>query len=134
MERKVEAMRFHLAKAFQLLDDVEVLMQNARYTSIISRLYYACFHAASALLLSKELTSKTHKGLQVLLQQQFVLPGILDPSQARFFARLFEERMEDDYGDFYIADKDDVVGYINPAKDFISSIENILNKYVSEQQ
>jgi uncharacterized protein (UPF0332 family) len=85
MERKVEAMRFHLAKASQLLDDVEVLMQNARYTSIISRLYYACFHAGSALLLSKELTSKTHKGLQVLLQQQFVLPGILDPSSRSWY-------------------------------------------------
>ncbi len=132
MERKVEAMRFHLFKAFQLLDDVEVLMRNARYTSIISRLYYACFHAAFALLLSRDLTSKTHKGLQVLLQQHFVLSGQLDPWQAKFFARLFEERMEDDYGDFYIADRDDVASYINPAKDFISNIDNILNKYVAD--
>ena len=134
MERKVEAMRFHLSKAFQLMDDVEVLMQNGRYTSIISRLYYACFHAASALLLTHVLTSKTHKGLHVLLHQHLVLSGILARSQAKFFARLFEERMEDDYGDFYIADKDDVASYIDPAKGFISNIENIINKYVSDQQ
>ena len=131
MERKLEAIKLHLLKAYQLLEDVDVLLENTRYTSIISRLYYACFHAASALLLSKELTSKTHKGLQVLLQKHFVVEGVLDFSQAKFFARLFEERMEDDYGDFYISNKEDVINYINPAKDFISNIDNILRDYVS---
>ena len=100
MERKPEAIKLHLLKAYQLLKDVDVLLENTRYTSIISRLYYACFHAASALLLFK-----MHKGLQVLLQKHFVIKGVLGFSQAKFFARLFEVRIEDDYSDFYIDGK-----------------------------
>lgn len=133
MERKIKAMQFHLAKASHLLDDVRVLMEHGRYTSIISRLYYACFHAATALLLTKDITSKTHKGLQVLLQQQFVKPKILDPSLAKFFARLYEERLEDDYGDSYIADQEDVTSYIEPATHFVTNIKNLIHNYVTDQ-
>jgi len=133
MDKQRESIRFHLLKANQLIDDVNVLLANERYTSIISRLYYACFHATTSFLLYKNKASRTHKGLQALLYQEFVVKNEFDAQHAKFFARLFAERMEDDYGDFYIANANDVIGFIQPAKDFILYITEIVTHEHNQQ-
>lgn len=60
-------------------------------------MYYGCYHAALALLLTKNLTSKTHKGAKSELSKHFVLKGIFDSKQAKFYSNLLQERMTSDY-------------------------------------
>jgi uncharacterized protein (UPF0332 family) len=134
MNRKEETIRLKLLKSQSLLAEVEVLMAHKFYVSAISRLYYSCFHATKALLLTKDLLSKTHSGTINQLHQHFVLAGLFDPVQATFFSRLMQERIDDDYSDFMIISEDEVREYIQPAKEYITYIEHLIESYFQQNK
>ena len=129
MNRKDESIRLKLLKSQSLLAEVAVLMTHEFYVSAISRLYYSCFHATKALLLTKDLLPKTHSGVINQLHQHFVLTGSFDANQATFFSRLMQERIDDDYSDFMIINKEEVLEYIEPAKEYVAYIEQLIEEY-----
>lgn len=63
MNPNQEIIQLKLAKAKQLFNEVNVLIDNSFYNTAINRLYYSCFHATKALLLTKDLIPKTHNHL-----------------------------------------------------------------------
>ena len=75
---RMQAIALKLQKAHSLLNEAEVLMENKFYATVINRLYYACFHASKELLLTKDLTPKTHSSVISMLHQHFVQPGLFD--------------------------------------------------------
>src|SRR6185437_11299878 len=95
------------------------------YGTAINRLYYSCYHVTKALLLTKGLVPKTHSGVATMLNQNFVLTGEFDKSQAAFFSKLMHERIDDDYSDFVIVEYDEIDEFIEPAKAYISYVENL---------
>lgn len=127
MNDRLLSIQLKLSKAKTLLSEARILVENKGYNSVISRLYYACYHATCALLLTKALQSKTHKGLPVILNKEFVSDGTLDHEKSAFFARLMQERMDEDYGDFLIADEDTIAEFFQPAIQYINYIEKIIN-------
>ena len=134
MNSRSEAIKYQLQMAHQLLYDAEILLEHGGYNSAISRLYYACFHATTALLQSRGLTAKTHNGLLAVLNKEFVLKGEFDPSQASFFSRLLRERLDGDYGKYLIIDKDEVMVNLKPTKEYITYIEILLQQHEPNQQ
>lgn len=97
-----EIIRLKIEKAKSMMDEVDVQLQNRFYITAINRLYYSCYHATKALLLTKNLVPKTHSGVIVLLNQHFVLTGLFSESKSSFLSKLMHERIDDDYGDFLI--------------------------------
>ena len=71
MSRKEAAIQLKLQHADSALKEAEVLLQNNLYNGAVSRMYYACFHATLALLLTKDLTPKTHIGAATELHTHF---------------------------------------------------------------
>ena len=126
MDIQITSIKLKLSKAKELLGDAKILFENGGYNSVISRLYYACYHATVALMLTKQLQPKTHKGLAVLLHKEFVSKGVFDPAHSAFFSKLMQERTLDDYGDFLIADKEDVTSFMQPAIEYVSYIEKFI--------
>lgn len=122
------SIQLKMTKAKTLLSEVEILINHKGYNSIISRLYYACYHATSALLLTKGLQSKSHKGLSVVLNKEFVLKGYFDIEKSAFFARLMQERMDEDYGDFIVIDEEIINEFYEPSKEYIQYIEILVNE------
>lgn len=57
-------------------------------------------------LLTKDLIPKTHSGTVNMLHQHFVQTGEFDTSQASFYSRLLQERIEEDYSDTIIEDEE----------------------------
>lgn len=53
---------YRMGKARQLLHDVDVLIENELWNSTINRMYYACFHAVSALRIKNGIEVKSHMG------------------------------------------------------------------------
>ncbi|MEO8416993.1 MAG: HEPN domain-containing protein [Ginsengibacter sp.] len=88
--------KLRIEKAKRLLLEIEPLMKLQFYTTVINRLYYSCFHATFALLLTKSITPKTHKGLATMLNLQFVTTGEFETNKAAFFGDLLKERIRDD--------------------------------------
>ncbi|ANH83336.1 hypothetical protein A8C56_22220 [Niabella ginsenosidivorans] len=116
-----------LRKAHALFNEVETLIQFGYYTTAVNRLYYACFHAVKALLLTKDLIPKTHSGTVALLHKHFVQAQLFDIQQASFYSRIMQERIDDDYNDFILTDKDEVNSFVSPAKELIAYIERLID-------
>ena len=129
MTDKALVIKLKLDKATALMNEVEILLENHFYTTAISRLYYSCFHATRALLLTKDLMTKTHSGVIALLHKQFVQEGNFDESQAAFLSRLMKERIEGDYNDFIINNITEIEAYIIPAKNYLTYVISLIDAH-----
>ena len=127
MNKKEDSIKNKIEKAVSLMNEVDILMENTFYTTAISRLYYSCFHVTKALLLTKNLIPKTHRGVDVLLHEHFVKVNEFDPEQASFFGTLMQERMDDDYSDYMIVNIGEIVTYIKPAKSYLLYVLSLIN-------
>jgi uncharacterized protein (UPF0332 family) len=128
MTPKEQAIELKMRKARALMSEVEIQIQNHFYQTAINRLYYSCFHATKALLLSKDFVPKTHSGIITMLHQHFVLQGLFDKDRAAFFSKLMQERIDDDYSDFMITQLDEIKEFIEPAKKYVTYIEQLLEQ------
>ena len=115
-----KAIKLKLQKAKAFLNEADILLDNKFYSTVINRLYYSCFHATKALLLTKDIIPKTHSGVIAMLHQHFVQPGGFNIEMASFFSRLMQERIEEDYSDIIIEDEQTAKTFIKPAREYIS--------------
>ncbi|MDQ6814829.1 MAG: HEPN domain-containing protein [Bacteroidota bacterium] len=131
MSRVEAAIELKLKKAKALMDEVDFQLRNGFYNTVINRLYYSCFHATKALLLTQDSVPKTHSWVSTLLHQKFVTTGMFNPSFASFFNKLMNERIDDDYSDFMITEPEEIEPFILPGKEYldytISVVRNIIN-------
>ncbi len=130
MNRKKEAIELKIKKALALMNEVDFQLENQFYNTAINRIYYSCFHATKALLLTKDLVPKTHSGVSTLLHQEFVLNGLFDASHASFFTKLMNERIDDDYSDFMITDEEEVEEFITPVKEYFSYTISLISHFM----
>ena len=125
-DAKEQSIQLKLEKAKSLLEEIDVLMQHQFYSTAINRIYYACFHATKAILISKDIIPKTHNGVVAMLHKHFVNEGEFDIEQASFFSRLMQERIDDDYSDYVIVSEETVNEFFALAKQYVNYIENLI--------
>lgn len=104
-EGKAESAAEDLARARRELRAAELLLQNGEPRIAASRIYYAAFHAARALLFAEGHEPTTHAGVQSLLALHYVKTGRLPPETIRLIARLERYRDEADYAEVYVEDE-----------------------------
>ena len=127
------SIQLKLDKAKSLLHEIPFLQQHHFNATIINRLYYACYHATKALLLTKSFVPKTHNGVVSMLHQHFVLHDIFNIEKASFFSRLMQERLDDDYSDFAIVEDEVVEEFAEPAKEYVKYIESLILQKMKQQ-
>jgi uncharacterized protein (UPF0332 family) len=67
--------QYRLERAREALAEAVVLLDSGHANTGVTRLYYACFYAVSALLLTKGLTATRHSGLRMLFHQHVIRAG-----------------------------------------------------------
>ncbi len=55
--------RYRLEKAREVYEAARILYEAGQWNSAVNSLYYACFYSASALLLYKHISAKSHAGV-----------------------------------------------------------------------
>lgn len=131
MTAEIEALARHrLSRAREALAEGEILLLNESHSGAVNRFYYGAFHAARALLATRQVDSPRHSGVISLFQKHFVKSGVITPDSARALPRAFEKRQKGDYGDFatYTAEeaqhvRDDVRAFIDSCA---AALERIL--------
>lgn len=118
---------YRLRKANQLLHDVDILIENELWNSTINRMYYACFHAVSALLIKNGVKVKTHMGVRQAFGLHFVKTGKVSLELGRKFSRIYDKRQSSDYDDFIEFTKEEVEKLYPQIKEFIKTIESLVN-------
>jgi len=89
--------RLHLDRAEDCIADAELLLAASRSGAAVSRAYYAMFHAATAALLHRGITRRSHQGVIAAFGQVFAKSGHVDVRLHRRFADAFDLRQESDY-------------------------------------
>lgn len=79
------------------LADADALRQQGTERGAISRLYYACFHAAQAVLYEKGFTPKTHDAVKQLFGREVVITGEASRSDGEFLSDMYDRRRQADY-------------------------------------
>ena len=127
MKKEIRALViYRLNRSDESLEEALILLKKDHVNTFVNRLYYACFYAVTALLLSKGLSSSKHSGVRALFHQNFVKNELITREMGKFYDKLFDTRQKGDYADLVYFDKKEVGSWFDEAKIFISSIKNII--------
>lgn len=127
-ELRVNIVNYRLTSARNALGEVLSLSKGQYFNAAISRMYYACFHAASALLIHFGIEARTHTGVRQMLGREFVLTGILSRDLNKFYTDLFSKRQNSDYEDFINYTAEEIDELYPLATAFIDTIEETIKK------
>ena len=119
---------YRLERARESLEEAGILLEHEYGNTFVNRLYYACFYAVSALLLTRGLSSAKHSGIRSLFHQNFVKPGLVDPELGQLYDRIFDNRQKGDYADLVRFDPNEVRDWHDEAFEFVENVQNIVKK------
>lgn len=63
-ESRAAIVNYRLERAYETLKEADYNTAGGYYNAAVNRLYYACYYAASALLLNCEIEANTHNGVK----------------------------------------------------------------------
>ena len=115
-----------LARANEELVAAELLLSNHLDRVCVSRCYYAMFYAAQALLTSKSIESRTHRGVMQLFNLHFVKTGELPDEFARSISEIYALRQLSDYDDDELT-HDQAESSLEMARAFVCRAEQTLH-------
>lgn len=114
-----------MQEARDALTDAEK-MRHAGVTekAVVTRLYYACFHAANAVLYAKGFDPQTHQGTLRLFGREVVKAGEATGEDGRFLNDMRSYRQTADYTHDPIGA--DVGELIERSEEFIADLEELV--------
>jgi len=125
-KEKRALIEYRIERARETLDDARVMLDAGRINAYVNRLYYACFYAVSALLLTRGLSTSKHGYLRSLLHREFVKTGLIPKNLGTHFDLLFDNRHRGDYEDFVRFKAEDVAGWLKPTEEFVAHIDRLI--------
>ena len=127
-ESKDALISYRISRAYESLNEAELMCSGEFFNATINRLYYACYYAAVALLLKNNISAQTHSGVKTMLGLHFISKGLLSIENGKTFTTLFEKRHSGDYDDFVYCDKEMVDELTPKARDFIDAVKDLINQ------
>lgn len=112
-----------LGKADKFLSQADSIAQMGIWDVVANRVYYAAFHAISALLIHDHIEVRSHKGAGLMFGQKYVIPGVFSSEDGRLYAKLQDLREKSDYNLVYQSDESEMAPLIEKTKDLISRIK-----------
>ena len=117
-----------IEKARRALKSATLLLDNEDYEATISRTYYAMFYVVEALLLTKNIKFKSHRGVISGFGQHFIKTNIFPKEMSRQLRNAMDKRYEGDYEYTTIISKDEANELLKTGKSFVNKIINYLNE------
>lgn len=127
-EERKAMVTLEMERAIKTIGEMEYLQQGELWNTMANRLYYAVFHAVSALLIHDGHRVSTHKGSHVLFSQCYVKTGRLPKEYAMLYTQLETMRNEGDYNCYYDVAPELLIETLPQAREMIAAIEKIINE------
>lgn len=122
-EERAIVVGLELEKADKFLSQADAVAQMGIWDVVANRIFYAAFHAVSALLIHDHIEVRSHKGAGLMFGQKYVIPGIFTQEDGRLYAKLQDLREKSDYNLVYQSDETEMAPLIEKTKDLISRIK-----------
>ena len=109
------------------LRSAKVNLENDIPDAAFNRLYYAAFHATRALLVARDVVTKSHKGVYTMLNQRLVKEGPLAATDSQLYGQLMSLRATADYGSFSTLTGDEARAYLTQVEAFVARAKSLLD-------
>ena len=119
---------YRMECAHETLQEAKLLFDAGHLRAYVNRLYYACFYAVSALLLTINESTSKHSHLRSLLHREFVKAGSIPVELGKHFDLLFDSRQEGDYSDFVSFKAEEIEPWFQRTKQFVHHISELIDK------
>ena len=124
-ERRV-MVELELERADKIVQQFPSLAENQYWDTLANRMYYAVFHAVSALLIANAMPVRTHKGVIIIFNKEFVRTGIFSADEGHLFSQLESLRERGDYNCFVDTTAEELLPLMDPLKALIDKIKNTI--------
>jgi len=114
-------------KAGECIDDARLLLESKRLAATVNRAYYAMFHAATAVLLTKDVKRSSHSGIISAFGELFAASGMIETVYHKYLREAFDLRQEGDYEAHIEISNVEAEKTLNRAIDFIDACRKICN-------
>ena len=121
-----EAVLAYLDGARNALQSAQYNLDGGFYGVAVNRAYYAYFNAATALLLTLDITRRKHAGVMAAFREHFVKPGTFPIQDSHAYGEAFELRNVTDYETLGRADGAQAHRAVESASRFIRNCEAYL--------
>lgn len=125
--------QYRIQRAKDSLIEAEVMFDIDHIPACVSRQYYACFYAVSALLLCKGFKPSKHTHVRSLLHRELVKEGLIDVVHGTHFDILFNNRKRADYADLPEFQKEQVAEWLDKTRCFVSCLDSLVADCVAER-
>ena len=125
-EQRDALVKLRLEKAKETFSEIENHVKHCYWRTAANRMYYACYYAVCALHIKNGISAHTHAGVINMFGLNFVKTEIFSQKEGKFFKQLYALRQDGDYDDWFNISEDDIIKNIEPAKNFIDKIEQLI--------
>lgn len=123
-EERAIMVNLEFEKAVRFSDQARKNAEIKEWDVVANRLYYAMFHAVSALLIHDKHKVGTHKGAVMMFGQHYVRTGVFSANEGRLYSQLQTMREKADYNSAWQTSEDIMAPLIEPATMFIGKIKD----------
>jgi len=123
-----EIVHYWIEKAVDSLASSEDELKAGRFSFAVNRIYYACFYAASAILLQKKLRFQKHSGVRAAFHQHLVKPGLISREYGKFYDEIFEARQRGDYIELVRFEKKQIEAWLKKGRLFVETMKSLVSK------
>lgn len=127
-DHKKTLIAYRLQRAHETLEEARLLLDAGHVNACVNRLYYACFYAVSALLMTRNMSTSKHTQLRSLLHRDYVKPGHIPAEMGKHFDLLFDSRQESDYVDLVVFDAKDVRPWFERTASFVDHVAQMVSR------
>ena len=128
-DRKV-IITLELEKVDKILSQLDTQVKANLWDMAANRLYYALFHAVSAMLICDHHEVGTHRGAVNKFNLYYIKEGLFTKEEGRLYSRLQRLREDGDYNCSIDVEQEEVEEKITPTRLLIDKIK----QYISHKQ
>ena len=121
-----------LERSERYLKSAALLLNDGDFESAVSRTYYAMFYAVQAVLLTRGLSTSSHRDVLSTFGKEFVKTGAFSQEMGRELNRAFQKRQLGDYTHTFSISQEEAKSLLDKGERFVQEVENYLriNKFL----
>jgi uncharacterized protein (UPF0332 family) len=132
-QARAELVAYWMRKADTALASGASEAAASRFDFAANRAYYACFHAASAVLLSAGRRFVKHSGVRGAVHQELVKTGRIGADSGKAYDRIFDAPQAADYLELFSIGQTEADDLLQLARGFVAEMQRLVSGSTGQQ-
>ena len=127
-EERSTLVNLYLSKSDETLNDARLTRDQGRWNASANRLYYALFHAITALFVSDGIPVHSHNGMKIKFGKEYVLTGLATDDEGKLLSKMETMRERADYDATFTATQALIDERFDQVEKMILHIKAMINR------